>query len=141
MKLSAGILFMHEDEALLVHSTNSAWMKTWMPPKGQVEEGETAKEAAIRETEEEIGIRVSPAIISQSSFTVSYEDRKGKIYKRVVIFPVRLISKDFESNPGVTKVGDLQKEEVDQIQWMNSIEVERRALPRYTERIIKELSK
>jgi 8-oxo-dGTP pyrophosphatase MutT (NUDIX family) len=140
MKLSAGILFIHEDEALLVHSTNSAWMKTWMPPKGHVELGETEKEAAIRETEEEIGIRVSSALLNQS-FDVNYDDRKGKIYKRVVIFPVRLISKDFESNPGITRVGDLQKEEVDQIQWMKPIEVERRALPRYTELIIKELTK
>lgn len=140
MKISAGILFIHKEEALLAHSTSSAWMKTWMPPKGGVEENESPSEAAVRETEEEIGIRVSPALINES-FDVDYTDRSGKIYKRVVIFPVRLISKDFESNPGITKTGDLQKEEVDQIQWMTEIEVRQRALPRYTDLIIKELRK
>ena len=140
MIISAGILFIHEDEALLVHSTNSGWMKTWMPPKGEKENNESIEDCAIRETEEEIGIRVSKALLNKS-FEVDYDDKKGRVYKKVIVFPVRLISKDFNSNPGVKKIADLQKEEVDQIQWMSADQIKIKALPRYTESIIKELRK
>jgi 8-oxo-dGTP pyrophosphatase MutT (NUDIX family) len=136
MILSAGILFVHNEEVLLAHSTNSSWMKTWMPPKGHVEDGESIIDSAIRETEEEIGVRVSAALLNKS-IDVDYTDKKGKVYKRVSVFPVYLISKDFDSNPGIQRVGDLQKEEVDQIQWMDINEAERRALPRYIDCIRK----
>ena len=132
MKYSAGILFIHENEMLLVHSINSAWWGTWMPPKGHIEEGETSMDAAIRETEEEIGVRVASALLS-SSIDVIYKNSKGRSHKKVTIFPVRLISKDFNSNPGITITGSLQKEEVDGMEWMSIEQMEKRALPRYIE--------
>jgi 8-oxo-dGTP pyrophosphatase MutT (NUDIX family) len=132
MKYSAGILFIHENEMLLVHSTNSAWWGTWMPPKGHVEEGESTIDAAIRETEEEIGIRVASALLLNST-EILYKNSKGQTYKKVTIFPVRLISKDFSSNIGITVIGSLQKEEVDSMEWMSIEQMEKRALPRYIE--------
>ena len=140
MKTSAGILFIHENEVLLAHSTGAPWFGSWMPPKGGVNVDETLKQAAIRETEEEIGIRVSKGLLN-TSFEINYDDKKGRVYKKAIIFPVRLISKDFNSNPGIKKIADLQKEEVDQIQWMSVDQIKLRSLPRYTESIIKELRK
>jgi 8-oxo-dGTP diphosphatase len=75
MKVSAGILFIHEKDAILAHSTGAPWFGSWMPPKGGVDEGETLKQAAIRETEEEIGIRVSHSLLNRS-FDVDYIDKK-----------------------------------------------------------------
>lgn len=66
-KTSAGILlyrFKEEDlEVLLVHPGGPFWEKkdigAWSIPKGEIQDKEDLLDAAIRETEEEIGIEVS----------------------------------------------------------------------------------
>ncbi len=57
MKTSAGILIIRGDEILLGHATNS---KRYDIPKGGIEEGETGRSAAVRETKEEFGLTVDP---------------------------------------------------------------------------------
>ena len=52
MQISAGVLFILDNKALLAHSTNSRWWNSWMPPKGHVEDGESLPQTAARETEE-----------------------------------------------------------------------------------------
>ena len=138
MKTSAGILFIHENEVLLAHSTGAPWFGSWMPPKGGVNVDETLKQAAIRETEEEIGVRVSFGLLNRS-FVIDYTDKKGLIYKQAHIFPIKLIYKDFEMNPGIQRTGDLQKEEIDKIDWFDYQEVEKRALYRYIKTIQNEI--
>lgn len=55
---SSGILIINEfQEVLLAHPTHS---KYWNIPKGGMDHGETPIQAAIRETEEETGLRFSP---------------------------------------------------------------------------------
>jgi 8-oxo-dGTP pyrophosphatase MutT (NUDIX family) len=135
---SAGILFVHENMALLAHSTNSSWWNTWMPPKGHVEEDESLIDTAVRETEEEIGIRVDPSLLSDS-FLIDYTDKRGTSYKEVFVFIVKLKTKIWNDNEGIKVIGTLQKDEVDQVMWMTSGDVIKRALPRYTEAIIKTL--
>lgn len=140
MKRSAGILFICEGEALLAHSTNSPMFGSWMPPKGGVEPDESILGAAIRETEEEIGIKVDASLLD-SSFDIFYTDKRGKCYKIVTIFPVEVASKNLEDNWGIKRVGGLQMEEIDQVEWMGSDEVKKRALYRYTDIIINQLKK
>ena len=61
--LSAGILLFREKcgkaEVLLVHPGGPYWANkdagAWMIPKGGVDEGESAADAAVREFEEELG--------------------------------------------------------------------------------------
>ena len=61
--LSAGILLFRDNggktEVLLVHPGGPFWAKkdagAWMIPKGGIEEGETAADAAVREFQEELG--------------------------------------------------------------------------------------
>ena len=61
--LSAGILLFRKrdenTEVLLIHPGGPYWAKkqagAWMIPKGGVDPGETAADAAIREFEEELG--------------------------------------------------------------------------------------
>jgi predicted NUDIX family NTP pyrophosphohydrolase len=65
--LSAGILLYRrrsgELEVLLVKPGGPLWRNkdagAWMIPKGMVEPGETPAEAALREFEEEVGIRLA----------------------------------------------------------------------------------
>jgi predicted NUDIX family NTP pyrophosphohydrolase len=65
--LSAGILLFRvreqQPEVLLIKPGGPFWRKkdvgAWMIPKGAVETGETAEEAALREFEEETGTRLT----------------------------------------------------------------------------------
>lgn len=64
---SAGVLLFRrrngELEVLLIKPGGPFWRKrdvgAWMIPKGMVEPGETAAEAAVREFEEEVGVPLS----------------------------------------------------------------------------------
>ena len=44
MERSAGIAIIYRDQILMSHATNAPWFKSWMPPKGKLEEGETEEE-------------------------------------------------------------------------------------------------
>lgn len=90
LALAAGLVVLKDDEILLVHSTNSPWNQLGIP-KGHVEEGEDLLDAAIRETEEEIGIRISRDEIEdrEPRNFVDYTDKRGKLYKRVYYFVAR----------------------------------------------------
>ena len=65
--LSAGVLLFRESggdtEVLLIKPGGPFWRNkdvgAWMIPKGAIEKGETAAEAALREFEEETGTRLS----------------------------------------------------------------------------------
>ena len=65
--LSAGILLFRrqagETEVLLVKPGGPFWRNkdagAWMIPKGMVEPGETSVEAALREFEEEVGVKIA----------------------------------------------------------------------------------
>ena len=65
---SAGILLFRrtsgKTEVLLVKPGGPFWERkhigAWMIPKGMVEPGETPVEAALREFEEEVGVRLEP---------------------------------------------------------------------------------
>lgn len=60
--ICAGILFVNRGKVFLIHRTDR---DEWEGPGGHIEDGETPAEAAIRETEEETGIRVSEGALSQ----------------------------------------------------------------------------
>jgi predicted NUDIX family NTP pyrophosphohydrolase len=111
---SAGILLFRvrggETEVLLVKPGGPFWRNkhagAWMIPKGAVEPGETAAEAALREFEEETGTRLTavpfpllkirqaggkhveafalegdldPATISSTDFEIEWPPRSGRV--------------------------------------------------------------
>lgn len=128
---SAGILFTCKGRCLLAHSTNSRRLKSWMPPKGHLENDESPEQAAIRETEEEIGWKITH-IDPSNFFDVPYTDRKGTTYKTVRCFVIEIESEDPDKNgPHLKRVSGLQKEEVDEIRWFDKSEIDQFALPRY----------
>ena len=54
----SGILFVYKGKVLLCSAAKDP--KGWSIPKGRVDPGESVLDAAIRETKEEVGIKVSP---------------------------------------------------------------------------------
>lgn len=71
-KTSAGVIITDGTHVLLGHTTNS---QRWDIPKGGVDQGETALEAAVRELAEETGLRITPDKL-QYLGRHSYSDRK-----------------------------------------------------------------
>ncbi len=68
----------------------SGWLDT---PKGHMEEGESTEEAALRETEEEAGIKVNPDPFFRDSVEYWYAE-KGERTKKRVTFLLAEVAKD-----------------------------------------------
>jgi predicted NUDIX family NTP pyrophosphohydrolase len=125
--LSAGILLFRGrgggTEVLLIHPGGPFWRNrkagAWMIPKGGVDEGESAADAAIREFEEEIGIPVT-----RTPFRLCRIRQSGG--KLVEVFategdfdPARLSSLEFEME-WPPKSGEIQRfPEADEARWMD----------------------
>jgi 8-oxo-dGTP pyrophosphatase MutT (NUDIX family) len=86
-------------KVLLVHRPR---YDDWSFPKGKLDDGESARTAALREVEEETGLRCE---LGPELLTTRYVDNKGRS-KRVRYWVMQPISGDFEEN-----------DEVDEIRW------------------------
>jgi 8-oxo-dGTP pyrophosphatase MutT (NUDIX family) len=115
MKKSAGILFIYNGKALLCHPTKAKWTNTFGPPKGGIESGESALDAAIRECREEASILVNPSLIDPNkSTTIDYKTKNGKTFKKVTLFIVKINSlNDIGMENEIIPKEKLQAEEVD----------------------------
>lgn len=93
----------NEKKILLIKNKRSAH---WGFPKGHIEEGESEKETAIRETKEETGIDIDivDGFSCKSEYTI-----QGKVEKAVVIFLAKA-----KSNRVVK-----QDEEIDEYVWVD----------------------
>ncbi len=66
-KVSAGLAIIYDNKVLLAHTTNRGWYGSYGIPKGGIEKGETHFEAALRETKEEVGIKVPKNLIDKNN--------------------------------------------------------------------------
>ena len=102
---SGGIVF-KDDQVLLVENSRmkNPEEKWWGFPKGHLEEGENNEEAAIREVEEETGVK-SEIIekIGQSKYVLTKNNEK--IFKVVTIFMMKYISG--ELTPQIAEVSNV----------------------------------
>lgn len=86
---SGGIVFKGKNQVLLVQDPSDRWVF----PKGQIEPGQSSKEAALREVQEEGGVRaeiVEKVGDSRYIFTLNGE----KIFKVVLFYLMKYISGD-----------------------------------------------
>lgn len=76
------------------------WRKgRWQFPKGWIDVGETSQEAALRETEEEGGVKTE-IIQKIGGITIFfYDEEKQKVVKKVVFYLMRWL-KDIKEGPG-----------------------------------------
>lgn len=86
---TSGILFIYDSKVLLVYQTDNRWSY----PKGGIDKGETKREAAIRETEEEVGVILPSDIIMKSKKNVAFTNKEGKKY---FYFSYELNAEEFE---------------------------------------------
>jgi len=52
---------------MLVHPSDRVWDNSFSYPKGKIDNGESIKDAAVRETEEEIGIKFPRKLLSNKN--------------------------------------------------------------------------
>ena len=92
MIVSAGLAIVYQhSQILLVHPSGCSWDGSYGLPKGRIEQGETVLDAAIRETQEEVGIFVRVDQIDLASeVVVRYVNGRGKTRKRVHVFTVHI---------------------------------------------------
>lgn len=102
---AGGLVFNDRKELLLIHRNG-----LWDLPKGKWEEGETIEDCAMREVEEECGIR---DLIRKEHFTESYHTyhMKGfRILKKTDWFVMKSNQESFTPQT---------EEGIDQIKWVN----------------------
>jgi 8-oxo-dGTP pyrophosphatase MutT (NUDIX family) len=86
---AGGIVLNSKGEVLLIHNAAMRDPKKsyWGFPKGHIEEGESSKEAAVREVEEETGLIVEVIKkIGESSYIFTIPSTGEKVFKMVIIF-------------------------------------------------------
>jgi predicted NUDIX family NTP pyrophosphohydrolase len=136
-QLSAGILLFRRTggdlEVLLTHPGGPFWRSkdigAWMIPKGAIEQGETAEEAAVREFEEELG---SP-LAATPSYLCTIRQKAGKIVETFAaegdFDPGSLSSLKFEMEWPPRSGERASFPEVDRAEWMTLAEARERILP------------
>jgi 8-oxo-dGTP diphosphatase len=98
--LAAGGLVLRDGEIAVVHRPR---YDDWSLPKGKLDEGEDFEQAALREVEEETGLRCR---IDRQLGDTSYRDRKDRA-KVVRYFEMRPEGGEFSPN-----------DEVDELRWL-----------------------
>ena len=111
---SAGLAIVYDGKVLLAHTTNRGWVGSYGIPKGGIEATESKIEAAVRETQEEVGIKVPRKLIDKTEYTFVVTTRKYK-YTKIVYYYIVQINDLAEIGLKDLRVpkGQLQTEEVD----------------------------
>ena len=127
-ELSCGCIVLDGDRVLLEREISRNGDRFWSFPKGHIELGETEKEAALRETKEEVGLDVE--ILQDKPIDNNYFLYGGKVLKRVAHFIAKPV--------GSTEL-KLQAEEVERARFMSLDEARKLADFEYTKITIDEV--
>jgi predicted NUDIX family NTP pyrophosphohydrolase len=134
MKKSAGIILFRLNhklpEVLLVHPGGPFWAKkdegAWSIPKGELEEGEDALKAAIREMKEETGVTMSGDFIELNPV----KQKSGKVIyawaQERDVDPTQVKSNDFEMEWPPKSGTKRTFPEIDRAAWFNMDEAKRK---------------
>ena len=134
---SSGILLFRKrggaTEVLLIKPGGPFWRNkhegAWMIPKGLVETGETPEEAALREFEEECGVRLAQAPLQLATVRQS----GGKLVEAFAVEgdldPAAIVSNEFEMEWPPRSGGRQRFPEVAEARWMTFPEARELMLP------------
>lgn len=129
IKKSAGLAIIYNNSLLLGHTTGRGWFGSYGIPKGGIEDGEDNISAAIRETYEEVGVKVPKSLIDPTEHTFVVTSRNQK-YNKIVYYYLVII-KDL-SQIGLKNVklpkSQLQIEEIDWAGFLSYNEATKRIM-------------
>ena len=104
VKAAGGVVWRPAGETIAIAVIHRPRYDDWSLPKGKLDAGESWEDAALREVEEEIGIR---ARLGEELTPVSYNDRKGRA--KVVRYWLMEPERDVAFTPN---------DEVDELRWL-----------------------
>jgi 8-oxo-dGTP diphosphatase len=104
VKAAGGVVWRQAGETIAIAVIHRPRYDDWSLPKGKLDAGESWEDAALREVEEEIGIR---ARLGEELTPVSYDDRKGRA--KVVRYWLMEPERDVAFTPN---------DEVDELRWL-----------------------
>ena len=90
VRRSAGLAIIYNNMILLAKTAGRKNKKSWGIPKGGIEEGEDKIEAAIRETYEELGIKVSRNMVQKTEREFFVNAKKWGYVKYIAYFVVEI---------------------------------------------------
>lgn len=118
VKAAGGVVYNDENKILLIYRLGK-----WDLPKGKRDDGEKSKQTAVREVEEECGIKVklgSKLCTTWHTYTMG----NNKILKRTKWYKMECLN-DSEMKPQI-------EEGIEEICWMNEKEVQKALLNSYS---------
>ncbi len=127
--LTAGLVVVQDNKLLLTYSNNK---KAWYLPGGKIDQGETAREALIREIREELNIDLQPGkiesykhisapaygedpelIMEQDTFRYNLTEKIQPSHEIVAVkyFDLEIYKQESAQVPGVLMIFKLLKED------------------------------
>jgi 8-oxo-dGTP pyrophosphatase MutT (NUDIX family) len=110
VKASGGVVRRHDDDGLKVALVHRPRYDDWSFPKGKLDKGESWEDAALREVEEEIGMRCR---LGAELPPTAYKDPKGRD-KVVRYWLMEPLAGEF-----------VPSDEVDEMRWVTPEEADR----------------
>ena len=104
VKAAGGVVWRRAGDTIAIAVAHRPRYDDWSLPKGKLDAGESWEDAAVREVEEETGIRCR---LGEELEPVSYEDRKGRA--KVVRYWLMEPEDDIAFTPN---------DEVDELRWL-----------------------
>ena len=104
VKAAGGVVWRPAGDTVAIAIAPRPRYDDWSLPKGKLDKGESWEDAALREVEEEIGLRCR---LGEELDPVQYDDRKGR--DKVVRYWLMEIEDDVAFTPN---------DEVDQLRWL-----------------------
>jgi len=118
MEKSAGVIIILKNESILLcHPTGAKLFGSYSFPKGGIDDGETIKQAALRELLEETSVKLTENMISDEPIVLDYMNykKKDKIYKRIYLFTLYI--NDISEIGLESEVIPKNKLPLDEIDW------------------------
>lgn len=126
--VSCGILFRYNGKNLIVEQVGGDYSL----PKGKIEPGETEKEAAVRELQEEIGVEFPKELLPDEFHTITwFKENKFKVYNYFVVDLTDEQFQEYFNGLEIIPNKDLQDYEIKWAGFVNYDELTELLAPRF----------